>query len=112
MILEKAEKASTCGQHEEIFAGALVRSAVRISHRIRSHAGRMASTSASVLPESPAPNRINRGRVAVTSRRPRPGCLEEGSAYGGDLHAVRSGQAGKLPGGFDEAGTGEAMSDL
>ena len=91
MILEKAEKASICGQHDGILA-----------ERV----------SASVLPESPAPNRIdsNRGpwpRVAVTSRRPRPGCLDEGSAYGGDLHAVRSGQAGKLPGGFDEAGTGE-----
>ena len=118
MILEKAEKASICGQHDGILAerdcntadvGALVGSGVRI--RVRSHAGRMAS--ASVLPESAAPDRIdsNRGRwlrVALTSRRPRLGCLGEGSARAAAT-CLPSGlvQAGLSPGGFDEAGTGE-----
>jgi len=113
MILEKPEKASICGQHDGILAergsntadvGALVRSGVRI--RVRSHAGRMAS--ASVLPESAAPDRGRWLRVALTSRRPRLGCLGEGSARAAAT-CLPSGlvQAGLSPGGFDEAGTGE-----
>jgi hypothetical protein len=96
MILEKADKASVCGQD---------------------NAERTASTSASDLPESAAPDGIdsNTGswlRVAVAWRRSRPGCLDEGSAA---TTCMPSGlvQAGCRPAASTQPGpVRRAMSDL
>jgi hypothetical protein len=104
MILENAEKTNTCGQHlaercTTADAEALVRSDLRISHRIRSRAGWMASTLASVPLESAAPDRTdsNRGpwlRVALTVATAAPGLPGRAlGACGGDLRMASCGRS-------------------
>ena len=112
-ILEKADKAS---QDDGILAehvGNAARSGANTSRHIRPRAGRIASTSASDLPESAAPDRTdgNTGpwlRVAMAWRwsRPRrparaaatcmPSGLVQAGSSSGDFGGSRTGEVGHV----------------